>query len=84
MTGRAATSLNVLIFLGAFAVQSGFGLVVQAWGADAANRYQPVSYQAAFALVVLIQLPGFIGWLLGRCRQSAADLKGAAQQETLP
>ncbi|MES2939499.1 MAG: MFS transporter [Pseudomonadota bacterium] len=71
MTGRAATSLNVLIFLGAFVVQSGFGLVVEAWGADAANHYPPQAYQAAFALTVLVQLPGFIGWLLGRRRAGA-------------
>ncbi|WP_296352744.1 MFS transporter [Ramlibacter sp.] len=75
MTGRAATSLNVLIFMGAFVVQGGFGLVVGAWGADIANHYPPVAYQAAFGAAVLIQLPGLIGWLLGR--------RGRAGQERM-
>ncbi len=35
LTGRAATCLNLLIFVGAFLVQAGFGLVIGLWQPDA-------------------------------------------------
>ncbi|WP_229260654.1 MFS transporter [Duganella alba] len=65
LTGRAATCLNLLIFLGAFAVQAGFGLVVGCWRPDVTGHYPAQSYQAAFALLVLLQLPGLI-WFVRR------------------
>ncbi|MBV7459592.1 MULTISPECIES: MFS transporter [unclassified Acidovorax] len=64
MTGRAATSLNVLIFMGAFAVQSGFGLIVEFWGADSLNRYPVIAYQIAFGAIASLQLPGFLHWMV--------------------
>lgn len=60
LTGRAATCLNLLIFLGAFAVQAGFGLVVGCWRPDALGHYPPQAYRAAFMLLVLLQLPGLL------------------------
>jgi predicted MFS family arabinose efflux permease len=64
LTGRAATCLNLLIFLGAFAVQAGFGLVLDCWQPNAHGRYPAAAYQAGFALLVALQLPGLIwyGW----------------------
>jgi predicted MFS family arabinose efflux permease len=58
LTGRASTCLNLLIFTGAFAVQAGFGLVVGLWQPDAAQHYPAAAYQAAFFVLVLLQLPG--------------------------
>jgi len=63
LTGRAATCLNLLIFVGAFLVQAGFGLVVGCWQPDAFGRYPAVAYQVAFAILVLLQLPGLLAWL---------------------
>ncbi|CAB3764223.1 MFS transporter [Paraburkholderia solisilvae] len=75
LTGRAATCLNLLIFSGAFIVQSGFGFVISAWKPDAARHYPAVAYQTAFAIAIAFQLPGFVGWLLRaatrRSRQEA-------------
>lgn len=62
MTGRASTCLNLLIFVGAFLVQAGFGLVIGLWQPDGFGRYPVVAYQAAFGLLVLLQLPGLLGW----------------------
>lgn len=62
LTGRAATCLNLLIFVGAFLVQAGFGMVVGMWQADGGGRYPGVAYQTAFGLLVLLQLPGLLGW----------------------
>ncbi|UMR31233.1 MFS transporter [Massilia sp. MB5] len=64
LTGRAATCLNLLIFLGAFAVQAGFGRIVACWPLDAQGRYPVVAYQAAFCVLLLLQLPGLLLFLL--------------------
>ena len=63
LTGRAATCLNLLIFLGAFAVQAGFGLIVQCWRPNLLHQYPPQAYRAAFALLVALQLPGLVCFL---------------------
>ncbi|PQV54841.1 nitrate/nitrite transporter [Paraburkholderia sp. BL21I4N1] len=70
LTGRAATCLNLLIFFGAFVVQSGFGFIVSVWQPDAARHYPVVAFQTAFAAAVALQLPGFVAWLLRRRRSS--------------
>jgi len=64
LTGRAATCLNLLIFVGAFLVQAGFGQIVGLWQSDARNHYPAVAYQAAFGVLVLCQLPGLIRFAL--------------------
>jgi MFS family permease len=62
LTGRAATCLNLLIFVGAFLVQAGFGLVVGLWQPDGGGRYPALAYQVAFGVLVLLQLPGLVGY----------------------
>ena len=62
LTGRAATCLYLLIFVGAFLVQAGFGLVVGLWQPDGGGRYPAVAYQVGFGVLVLLQLPGLIGY----------------------
>jgi MFS family permease len=66
LTGRAATFLNLLIFIGAFLVQAGFGLVIGLWEPDLLGRAPSEAYRAAFALLVAIQLPGL--WRFARRR----------------
>jgi MFS family permease len=70
LTGRAATCLNLLIFLGAFAVQAGFGLVVGCWRPNPLQQFPAPAYQAAFGVLVLLQLPGLIWFLRSRASQS--------------
>ncbi len=64
LTGRAATCLNLLIFLGAFAVQAGFGLVLDGWHPNLRGQYPAQAYQAGFALLIALQAPGlaWYGW----------------------
>ena len=69
LTGRAATFLNLLIFIGAFLVQAGFGLVIGLWQPDLLGHAPATAYQVAFALLVLIQLPGL--WKFARRRRGA-------------
>jgi MFS family permease len=63
LTGRAATCLNLLIFIGAFLVQAGFGLIVGLWRPDAASHVPAVAYRVAFGVLVALQLPGLVGYL---------------------
>jgi len=77
LTGRAATCLNLLIFVGAFLVQAGFGLVVGCWTPDAGGHYPAAAYRVAFGVLVLLQLPGLVGylrrWRAGRGAAVALD-----------
>ncbi|HZX28526.1 MAG TPA: MFS transporter, partial [Telluria sp.] len=68
LTGRAATCLNLLIFVAAFAVQAGFGLVLGCWTPDAAGHYPAQAYRAAFALLIAVQLPGLVQCVLASNR----------------
>ncbi|WEF31309.1 MFS transporter [Pseudoduganella chitinolytica] len=70
LTGRASTCLNLLIFSGAFVVQAGFGQVLGLWQPDAAHHYPAVAWQAAFGVLVLLQLPG-LAWFAWRRRRAA-------------
>ncbi|MDQ1834858.1 MFS transporter [Massilia scottii] len=72
LTGRAATCLNLLIFIGAFLVQAGFGQVLGLWQANVLHQYPVSAYQAAFGILVLLQLPGLVLYVRRRGRAPAA------------
>ncbi|KQQ47762.1 MFS transporter [Duganella sp. Leaf126] len=77
LTGRAATCLNLLIFLGAFAVQAGFGLVLDCWRPDGGGHYPAQAYQAGFALLLALQAPG-LAWYGWRCWQRRCETDDAS------
>jgi MFS family permease len=62
LTGRAATCLNLLIFIGAFLVQAGFGLIVGLWRPDAGGHFPALAYRVAFGVLVALQMPGLLGY----------------------
>jgi MFS family permease len=66
LTGRGATCLNLLIFIGAFVVQAGFGQLIGFFRPDIANHYPAVAYRVAFGALVLLQLPGVVCYFLRR------------------
>jgi predicted MFS family arabinose efflux permease len=66
LTGRAATCLNLLIFIGAFLVQAGFGQLIGLWKPDLANHYPAIAYQVGFGALVLLQLPGLVRYFRRR------------------
>jgi MFS family permease len=68
LTGRAATCLNLLIFVGAFLVQAGFGQIIGLWQPTHLGRYPVAAYQVAFGVLVLLQLPGLVLFVLRRQR----------------
>jgi MFS family permease len=66
LTGRAATCLNLLIFVGAFFVQAGFGWVIGLWQVDSVQRVPVQAYQVAFGVLALLQVPGVVLYCLRR------------------
>jgi MFS family permease len=64
LTGRANTSLNVLIFALAFALQYAIGAVIGLWPETADGGYDPAGYRAGFGAVLVLQLVGFAWFLL--------------------
>lgn len=77
LTGRAATCLNLLIFVGAFLVQAGFGLVLACWAPNGQHQYPVIAYRVAFTILILLQLPGLILFFLRRHRAAAPSGKMA-------
>jgi len=78
LTGRAATCLNLLIFLGAFAVQAGFGQIIGCWKASPLQHYPAAAYQTGFGVLVLLQLPGLALHVLHVLRERRAPRPPAA------
>lgn len=66
LTGRAATCLNLLIFIGAFLVQAGFGQLIGLWPADSAGHAPAIAYRVAFGALLALQLPGLVRYFLRR------------------
>lgn len=66
LTGRAATCLNLLIFVGAFVVQAGFGWVIGLWQPSLSGHVPAPAYQVAFGVLALLQLPGVLLYYLRR------------------
>jgi len=70
LTGRAATCLNLLIFVLAFLFQASFGLIVGMWAPTAGQHYPAIGYRVAFGVLIALQLPGLISFALERWRSA--------------
>lgn len=62
LTGRVSTSFNLLIFLAAFGLQWGLGVVINQWPA-VHGAYPEAAYQTALAVCLAVQVPGLLLWL---------------------
>ena len=63
LSGRVSTSLNLTVFLGAFAVQWGLGEIINLWSSEG-KGYAPESYGAAFGSLALLQLSGLLWFIV--------------------
>ena len=74
LAGRCNTSLNLLVFVSAFAGQWGMGAIINRWPAAttvavADTSYAEPGYDLALAAALALQLVGLIWlWLAGRRR----------------
>ncbi len=65
LSGRAATAMNLMVFVAAFALQWGIGIVIDQWPTSETGGYNPEGYQVAFGLTLALQALAFIGFLFG-------------------
>ena len=63
LSGRVSTSLNLTVFLGAFAVQWGLGEIINLWPSEG-KGYAPESYGAAFGSLAVLQLFGLLWFIV--------------------
>ena len=63
LSGRVSTSLNLTVFLGAFAVQWGLGEIISLWPIQG-KGYAPESYGAAFGSLAVLQLFGLLWFIV--------------------
>ncbi|MDT8378530.1 MAG: MFS transporter [Desulfotignum sp.] len=61
LSGRVTTGINLLVFLGGFALQWAMGAVINQWEPPLPGHYAPAGYQAAFLLVLGLQFLG-LAW----------------------
>ena len=67
LTGRCNTSLNLLVFVGAFSAQWLIGGIIGLWPTNASGGYSPAGYQAAFLFLIACQVVAAIWyWLAGK------------------
>lgn len=55
LAGRANTALNLLVFVSAFTLQWGIGIVIGFWEAPEGVGYETTGYQVAFGTLVALQ-----------------------------
>ncbi len=56
LIGRVNTTLNLLVFLAAFAAQWGIGIIIDLWPTTAGGGYAAAGYRAGFGVMVGLQL----------------------------
>jgi MFS family permease len=61
LAGRVNTALNLVVFVAAFAAQWGIGAVIALWPVSAVGAFAVQGYQAAFGLMIALQLTG-LAW----------------------
>ena len=76
LAGRASTAMNLLVFVAAFALQWGIGIVIDQWPTTAAGGYHPQGYQVAFGVIVVIQALAFVLLLYGHRRLLPHESEG--------
>ncbi|HMM84186.1 MFS transporter [Azohydromonas sp.] len=64
LAGRVNAALNLAAFVGAFAVQWGYGVLLD--GLQAAGWAVPAAHRAAFAALLALQVAGFAWFLVSR------------------
>lgn len=62
LAGRVNTGLNLLVFVSAFAAQWATGVIIGLWDKTAEGNYAPEGYQAAFGVILGLQVLGLL-WL---------------------
>ena len=60
LAGRAGTAVNLLVFGGAFAIQYGFGAVLDRWQVNESGGYPPEAYAVALGICLAMLIASFV------------------------
>jgi len=63
--GRVSTTLNLMVFIGAFILQWGIGAIIGIWP-ETSIGYNPESYKAAIGVIFIIQTLGLIWYFMSK------------------
>jgi hypothetical protein len=63
LSGRVNTGVNLLVFITAFSAQWGIGAIINLWPFSANGGYAPPGYQAAFTMMLILQIISLI-WFI--------------------
>lgn len=66
MAGRVNTALNLMVFVGAFAVQWGVGAIIDLWPPLSGGGYPTEGYQAAMAFTLSLQVAAMAWYAIYR------------------
>jgi predicted MFS family arabinose efflux permease len=72
MVGKVNTAQNMMIFIGAFVVQWGIGVIIDFWPAVGEGRYDPAGHQVALSCVIALEVLAYI-WLLMPSRMDKSE-----------
>jgi hypothetical protein len=64
LSGRVTTALNLLVFVAAFAAQWAIGAIIDFWPGGAGEPLRAAGFNAAFGLLLLLELAGLLHYLL--------------------
>ena len=64
LSGRVTTSINMLVFIGAFILQWAIGAIINQWDVSSTGHYHPSGYQAGFMMIAGLQAAGIVWCLL--------------------
>lgn len=72
LAGRVNTALNLMVFIGAFGLQWGIGLVVQFWELPDGTGYDPLGYKVALLTIGVLQVLAFLWYIRPARKRSSA------------
>ena len=72
MVGKVNTAQNMMIFISAFILQWGIGIIIDFWPAVGVGRYDPAGHQVALISVIILEVLAFI-WLLWPSRMDKVE-----------
>jgi hypothetical protein len=79
LSARAATSLNLVMFTTAFALQYGFGAGLELWPQTAEGIRPLIAWRSTLGLLILIQSSAILWfWLAGRIWEARLPAKSDA------
>jgi hypothetical protein len=73
LSGRVTTGINLLVFLGGFALQWAMGAVINQWEPALPGHYAFAGYQAAFLMVLGLQVLGLAWFFVSSLLQTRSS-----------